>query len=64
MLLAGETRKGMASHLGVSVRTVDFHLGALKGKLCARCLVTLALKIGGLAEPPGRPRRRDCAKTD
>lgn len=45
LLLRGDKREAMASALGVSVRTVDNHLSGLKGKLCAYCLVTLAVKL-------------------
>ena len=45
MLVAGEKREAMSSALRVSVRTVDFHLAALRHKCGERGLLLLALKL-------------------
>lgn len=42
-LLKGEKREVIAQALGIHVRTVDFHLGNLRGKLRVTSLVEIAI---------------------
>ena len=45
LLVKGDKRESIASALGITVRTVDFHLDNARRKVGADCLVTLAVRL-------------------
>jgi DNA-binding CsgD family transcriptional regulator len=54
LVAAGRSNRETAAELYVSVKTVEFHLGHIFGKLGVRSRKDLAARLGTPPPPPGR----------